>query len=291
MTDGKFRKKAPDTPKYTIEFIGDSITSGFGNMVIDGGGEGANFSTHTQDGTMTYATIAARATNASATVLSRSGICYLTGSDRDSMYPYYIQTAALPGKSADTGYWSFEENTVDVVVINLGTNDTGARINGQAVSYEQYKEHAVAFLQLVRANNPKATIIWAYGMITESRGDAIAAAVNELANAGDYDVYYCALPTMDRATEGVGVHGHPDALSHLISAVTLADFLEENAYLDLDHTTTLRDAVLIAQQYLPADHETLTAAAALLQDGCDSERAHSAVLAIIDACKAAFSAQ
>ncbi len=288
VTDGKFCKTPPKAPKYTIEFIGDSITSGFGNMVIDGGGEGANFSTHTEDGTLTYATIAARTCRSDATVLSRSGICYVTGSDRPSIFPYYTQTAALPDRSADTGFWDFKSNEVDVVVINLGTNDTGARIDGYPISAAQYQSLAYNFLKLVRVNNPDAVIVWAYGMLTPSGGDPIRAAVAQFNEEGDDEVYYCALPLMDTAAEGVGVHGHPDYLSHLRAAVTLADFLYENAYLDADYTTTLADALLIAPQYLPADADVLTAARTALADDCDSDTARQATLDVIAACQEAF---
>lgn len=290
ITDGKFRKDPPKAPKYSMEVIGDSITSGFGNMVTDGGGAGANFSTHTQDGTMTYATITARAISANASVLSRSGICYVTGADRDTMYPYYLQTAALPGNSADTSNWDFGKEEMDLIVINLGTNDTGARIDGKPIPTATYKELATNFLKLVRVHNPNATIVWAYGMMTHSGGDPIKAAVKQLNELGDSEIYYCPLPQMNPRQEGVGVHGHPDYLSHLISALALSDFLYENTFFSPDYTATLQDAVLIAAQYLPPEHSALTDAAALIATGCDNDQARGTVQAIIDACIAAFTA-
>ena len=288
ITDGKFNKTPPKTPKYTLEFIGDSITSGFGNMVTDGGGAGANFSTHTQDGTMTYATITARAANCNASVLSRSGICYVTGSDRPSMFPYYTNTANLPGNGADATDWDFKAHPTDIVVINLGTNDTGARIDGKPITATQYRELAYNFLRLVRVNNPDATIIWAYGMMTHSGGDPIKAAVEQCNDEGDDEVYYCPLPIMNHNTEGVGVHGHPDYLSHLISAVALSEYLEENTFLDFDYTPMLRDALLIAEQYPDVNADVLADAEALLSGSSDSKQAKDAVLAIIAACKSAF---
>ena len=288
VTDGRFNKTPPKAPKYTIEFIGDSITSGFGNMVTDGGGAGANFSTHTQDGTMTYATMAARASDCNASVLSRSGICYVTGADRDSIYPYYVNTANLPGNGADATDWDFDAHPVDLIVINLGTNDTGARIDGKPISAAQYQTLAYNFLRLVRVNNPDATIIWAYGMITHSGGDPIQAAVEQCNDEGDDEIYYCPLPTMNSTNEGVGVHGHPDYLSHLISAVALTDFLEENTFLYVDYTPMLRDAVLIAQQYLDNSADILLDAEDLLNNGGDSEQAKQAIQEIIDACTTAF---
>jgi lysophospholipase L1-like esterase len=229
-----------------IEVIGDSITGGFGNMISDNSG---NFTTATQDGTRTYAALAARALGANASVLSRSGICYVTGSDRDSMYPFYTQTAALPGKSASVDYWDFDANPVDVVVINLGTNDTGARIDGNAISAAQYTEHAVEFIRLVRANNPYATIVWAYGMMTQSRGDCIAAAVKQLNDEGDDDVYYLSLPTMSAAKEGVGTHGHPSYLSHLKAAGVLAEFLADELGATVDRGVMLAALCEFAEDY------------------------------------------
>jgi hypothetical protein len=96
---------------------------------------------------------------------------------------------------------------------------------------------------------------------------------------------------MDRNSEGVGVHGHPDYLSHLISAVTLSEFLLENTFLDFDYTPMLRDALLIAAQYPDADADVLADAEALLSASCDNEQAKDAILAIIAACKTAFTAK
>ena len=291
VTDGRFNKTPPKAPKYSIEVIGDSITSGFGNMVTDGGGEGANFSTHTQDGTLTYATITARAANCNASVLSRSGICYVTGSDRPSMFPYYTNTANLPGNGADATDWNFDAHPTDIVVINLGTNDAGARIDGKPITAKQYQELAYNFIQLVRINNPDAPIVWAYGMMTHYGSDAIRAAVEQCNDEGDEEVYFCLLPTMNSNQEGVGVHGHPDYLSHLISAVTLSEFLLENTFLDFDYTPMLRDAFLIAEQYPNADADVLADAEALLSASCDNEQAKDAILAIIAACKTAYTAK
>lgn len=243
---GGFCKTAPKEPSLTIEVIGDSITGGFGNMVSDNSG---NFTTATQDGTRTYAALAARALGANASVLSRSGICYVTGSDRDSMYPFYTQTAALPGKSASVDYWDFDANPVDAVVINLGTNDTGARIDGKAITAAQYTEHAVEFIKLVRAKNPDAMIVWAYGMMTQSRGDCIAAAVKQLNDEGDSDVFYLSLPTMSAAKEGVGTHGHPSYLSHLKAAGVLAEFLADELGATVDRGVMLAALCEFAEDY------------------------------------------
>jgi hypothetical protein len=115
--------------------------------------------------------------------------------------------------------------------------------------------------------------------------------VKQLNELGDSEIYYCPLPQMNPRQEGVGVHGHPDYLSHLISALALSDFLYENTFFSPDYTATLQDAVLIAAQYLPPEHSALTDAAALIATGCDNDRARGTVQAIIDACIVAFTAE
>ena len=125
-TDGTFLQ-APAAPAKTIEFIGDSITSGFGNLVTDGSGD---YTSATVEGTLTWAAIASKMLGANANVLSRSGIGYcrratMHGTSDNSFYDYYTKTAALPGTSVSTAAWDFESNPSDVIVINLGTNDSG----------------------------------------------------------------------------------------------------------------------------------------------------------------------
>ena len=128
-------------------------------------------------------------------------------------------------------------------------------------------------------------------MMTPSGGKPIEAAVKMCNDEGDDEVYYCPLPLMNREHEGVGVHGHPSYLSHLNAALTLADFLNENAYVDANYLPMLHDAALIAAQYLPADAAVLQRAHALLADGCESDAAKEAVRTIIDACHKAYTAK
>lgn len=218
ITGGKFLQQ-PAVAERNIEVIGDSITCGHGNLVTDGAG---SFSTGTEDGTDTYAVIAGKKLGAEVSVIARSGIGYCRGTSTGSMYDYYTKTAALPNNVSDDSEWNFTENKKDVVVINLGTNDSNAK-----VAEEYMKTEAIAFLELVREKNPDATIIWAYGMMGSKGATSIQEAVEQRNQDGDKAVYYLSLTEMDTETEGTGIGNHPTTASHQKNADVLAKFIAE----------------------------------------------------------------
>lgn len=209
-----------------IEVIGDSITSGYGNMISDGSGD---YTTATTDGTMTYAVIAARQLGADVSILSRSGIAYSRGLDSpyDSMYDYYTKTAALPNNAFCNTEWDFANNPSDVVVINLGTNDNYAKVNGTPVTDAYMTSEAVAFLKLVREKNPNAVIIWTYGMYEQNRTEAIRSAVAQRNSEGDSNVFYLQMKQADKDTEGLGTHLHPSIKTNIDRSFTLAEFIAQ----------------------------------------------------------------
>ena len=230
VTGGEFLDP-PAAPTRRIEVIGDSITSGFGNIATDAD---TNYSSSTVEGTLTYAVLAAKELGANASIVSRSGIGFCQGADSmDSFYTYYDKIAALPGTAVNNAEWDFAANPSDVVVINLGTNDNGAKIDGKAITDEQMTAEAVAFLRLVREKNPNATIIWTYGMMGGTRRAALEAAVKTLADAGDAKVFYLPLENYNAATEGVRL-GHPTVQADINRSIVLAQFIAEKTGWDVN---------------------------------------------------------
>lgn len=224
ITGGEFllyNKKS----NYRIEVIGDSVTSGYGNMVTDGLG---GYTSATTDGTKTYAVLAAKQLGAEVSIVSRSGIAYCRNLDsHDSMYNYYTKKATLPEGTCGNQDWDFQTNPSDVVVINLGSNDNVAMRDGIRVTDAYMTSEGVEFLKLVREKNPDAIIIWAYGMYEESRSKAIEAAVTQRNNEGDDKVYYLRLKQANKATEGIGAHLHPSIKTNIDRSITLAEFIAE----------------------------------------------------------------
>lgn len=259
-TDGVFME-APAAPARTIEFVGDSITSGFGNLITDGSGD---YTSATVEGTMTWAVIASKMLGADAQVLSRSGIGYcrntmIHGTTDNSFYKYYTQTAALPGNAVSSKVWDFENHPADVVVIGLGANDGGGTYNGASVTDAFMTSEAVALLELVREKRPNATIIWHYGLMGAPRAAALEEAVALRREAGDEKVHFLLQRQFNATTEGTGTHGHPSVQADINRSEDLARFIADVMGWEWDATPMLAAQRWWSEQYnTPEQLATLT---------------------------------
>lgn len=252
IQNGGFVTQPPKEKSFRIEVIGDSITCGFGNRVSDG--KPNNFSTETEDGTMTYAVLAAKALDAEVSIVARSGIGFVQNATCDSMYPVYTKAQALPRQTVSDDEWDFNAHPSDVVVINLGTNDNGATINGQKIQTEVYTEYAVQFIELVRAKNPDAVIIWTYGMMGRGAVEsALKAAVQQVRSSGDADVHYLSMDPLNSNLDGVGVAGHPTIQTDIERSLVLAQFISDQTGQDVDPSVALKAQVQYAKEYWLAD--------------------------------------
>ncbi len=140
----------PPAPIHKIEFIGNSITCGYGNL--DSVKEHP-FDITTEDHYYTYASVAARAVQAEhhAVCFSGRGI-YLnnTGSLDGTLPKLYKQISP----NTET-LWDFSRWTADVVAINLGTNDFYLGIPDSA----GFVNASVTFVKDIRKKYPLAKIL------------------------------------------------------------------------------------------------------------------------------------
>lgn len=139
-----------------IEFIGDSLTAGYG-VECSSGDE--NFSAPTQSAYASYAMVAARELDASAHLIAYSGKGAYQNYGGDLNEPMPVLWPRLFTTQAEPE-WDASAQPADVVVVNLGTNDFSA-----AISYDKFVGAYVALLQDVRARYPAATIVgvsWAH---------------------------------------------------------------------------------------------------------------------------------
>ncbi len=257
-TDGTFLA-APAAPSRVIEFVGDSITSGFGNLVTDGSGD---YTSDTVEGTLTWAVLAAKMLGAEANVLSRSGIGYcrnvvMHGRPDNSFYDYYTQTAALPEGTVSSAAWDFENHPSDVIVINLGSNDSGGTYNGGAVPDAVMTSEAVAFLELVREKNPHATIIWHYGLMGSPRRAALEEAVAIRREDGDEKVHFLLQRQFNATTEGTGTHGHPSVQADINRSEDLVRFIAQVMGWEWDAAPMLAAQRYWSEQYNTVDQLSL----------------------------------
>lgn len=232
-TDGSLIKPTEDKD-LKIEFIGDSITCGYG---VDEGLEG-QYSTANEDATKAYAYKAALKLNADYSLVSMSGHGIISGYtdsgeiNKDALIPpYYDRLGKSYGKfstvvSVDETLWDFHKFVPDIVVINLGTNDQ-SYCKEDETKRNEYVQAYVSFLKTVREKNKDAYIICTLGIMGASLYPYVEKAVEQYRmETGDQKISSIELKEQ-LASDGYAVDWHPSEVTHEKAANQLALYIEE----------------------------------------------------------------
>lgn len=238
-----------------IEFIGDSITSGEG---LAGSPEEGDWITQWFCASKTYAVQAAKALNADWSAFSQCGwgLCWGWDGNRNSVMPAHYENVCsvmwgdYQEKLGAHDKYDFGEGS-DFVVLNLGTNDNGAffqppwkdengkeypltKISDSEVGEEEnliITESTVKFLQLIRKHNPKAKILWTWGMIKLNVvPPCIKKGIDKYKQiSGDENVYSLELDSMEdveKLPEDKGSRGHPGPKTHKLAANAIVKMIK-----------------------------------------------------------------
>jgi lysophospholipase L1-like esterase len=195
-----------------IEFIGDSITAGYGNEDPD---RTHHFRPDTENASLTYAVFSAHKLKADWSCVAISGICLGAVAQDDPMPKRYSRVDPW-----NEGDWDFTRSIPDAVVINLGTNDANQKPFDEA----RYTQAWIAFFSDIRRHYPKAHIFCTVAPMGENPvqvrciGEAVAAANA----AGDARVHAVKLPSQDEKLDGIGADWHPTVKCHARLADVLA---------------------------------------------------------------------
>ena len=232
-------------PAYRLEFVGDSITSGEG--AIGAAGE-EDWVSPFFSAVNHYARMTADALRAEWRIVSQSGWGLLSSWDNDprcrvmACYDTVCGLADGPHNAALGAQQPcrFDAWLADAVILNLGTNDNNAMDNppwadpatGRQYAQRPTPEHlaaleqnAVDAIKQVRARNPQAWILWAFGMLGAGRMDAVLRAAVSRAAAEMNDSRLCYLP-LPAATAGtLGARRHPGVECHRQAAQALTTCL------------------------------------------------------------------
>lgn len=221
---------------HKIEFIGDSITCGYGTDDED---MTHTFSTATEDVTKAYAYKTAKLLDADYSMFSASGYGIISGYTADPQVrgaeelipPYYEAQCFSRDTFGDAGYpanipWDFSEYQPDVIVINLGTNDD-SYCQDTIEKQEEYVKQYVEFLKVVRKNNPKAEIFCVLGLM----GDRLYPRVCETAETytkltGDNHIHTVHIPEQD-GNVGYVIDYHPLPQMHTMASEVVAKAIKE----------------------------------------------------------------
>ena len=245
--EGELLSPPAATKRRKIEFIGDSITCGFGNEMPP---EAAQFSAEQENGLLSYGVIASDLLDADYQLICVSGIPLCWARDEgyrmrlpwapdftppvrtmEGYYPFADRFhEEREGKTQGFTRWDFTRFVPDAVVINLGTNDAfRIRVSGNDPAEEvHFQERYVAFLELVRAcNGENAWIVCSLGSMDYFLYDTIEKAVAQYrVKTWDTRIVCLKYGAIDPWGEGMGGLGHPNVKTQQRMGNELAALLE-----------------------------------------------------------------
>lgn len=219
------RAHAPRRP--LIEFVGDSISAGFG---IEGESGDCPFSAETENASKAYPALVTEALHGRARVYAWSGKGLLRNADeRDTeplpaVYGRAIPTEPAPARAA-------AREPANMVVVNLGTNDLLA---GTPPRHE-FQGALLALLDRIRAGQPSAQVLVVVSPMVwddDTRRDrsylreVIAETVRVRVENGDRKISLLELWNDPR--EGVGCQMHPSEAGHARFAREIAAALKRD---------------------------------------------------------------
>ena len=223
--------------KLKMEFIGDSITCGYG---VEGKSEAETFTTATENAEKGYASLTARALGADAVMTCFSGHGIVSGYTGDPAVrngselvpPYYekegrngfrLANGKLP-EEIDRDFSAFRPA---YIVINLGTNDMSwCGTDGERGA--QYAEGYTQFLKTVRKHNPGARILCALGVMGTLLNPMLAQAVERYRReTGDGQIRLLLLEDQNAARDGYGADYHPSETTQRLLAEKVTEAIRQ----------------------------------------------------------------
>lgn len=200
---GTLLERPADNQLY-FEFVGDSITSGYGtNAKADAG-------TNT-DATMGYPFLLSRSMNADHSIVSITGIGMVKGYVNETMPDVYKMLDRY--RSAKT---AFEPVRVpDAVFVNLGTND--ATMSSDPAKYIEAVKTLIGEIRAFYGND--VPVVWVYNSMRVDHSSHTLQALSEL--GGEAAKLYSFKMEMDSSS-----FGHPSANAHKRDAEALRAFIQ-----------------------------------------------------------------
>jgi len=232
--DGKLLPLSEHKYSMKLEYIGDSITCGYG---IDGVWEKDTFRTDIERADKGYAYLTARKLNADYNMISWSGIglssTYVDPSielpdnnwTMPRTWPYTDKSACIRLKK-DPVVWNASAYNPDFVIINLGTND-------QSWTRDK-EERTLTFINLYRGlleevhrRSPEAKIVCCLGVMGQLLCPAIETAVEKFKTEFPSAKIKTLTFPVQSESDGIAADWHPSAATHEKMAEQLSEFIRK----------------------------------------------------------------
>lgn len=230
---GSAIKPTPDKDIF-IEFVGDSITCGYG---ADDPVKENHFSTKTEDVTKAYAYKTAQALNADYSMVSFSGYGIISGYTNNDKK---VSNQTVPQYYTKLGFswspngsfvpanidWDFSGRQPDVIVVNLGTNDD-SYTKSESERQEEYAAEYVNFIKTIREKNPDAKILCTLGVMGDRLFEYVQKAADDYtAETGDKNIYTMKFDVQS-PDDGYSADWHPSITTHDKAAAKLSEEIKK----------------------------------------------------------------
>ncbi len=219
---GNAKAEKPDAPSRTIEFIGNSITCGYG-IESTTGTDG--FSYLTENAYTAYAMQAARLLKAEPVLVSFSGKgIYRNWADTVFYQETMLELYPRVTPQQPDLLWDFEKNRPDAVVVSLGTNDFSPPLGAVR---ELFVPRYLQLLRTIRSNyGTSVPVICLNGpMLTPEQRAMVESWIGQcLSELADPKSYYLSLSVCTPA-DGWGADFHPSQKTADRNASELSSFM------------------------------------------------------------------
>ena len=206
----------PKDKKLKLEFMGDSITTGWGVLAEK---SQTGFFTYEQDSTKSYAYLTAELLDADirTVAMGGQGVYRTCGGQEGVQFKRMFDMVLRQREGYDHSAW-----TPDVMVLNCGSNDVPG-----GTTLEQMYDEGSFLLDKVRKAYPNAKIIWVYGMMNNYYVDTLKKLTNDKRRAGDKNIYFLPVDLIYPRNDEVGAVGHPNVNASIRVSKKLAKFIEK----------------------------------------------------------------
>ena len=211
---------ARDTDKVVIEFLGDSITGGFGNLIDNGVSNPLELKN--QSVMKAYPYLVASKHGYDYRIVAQSGIALAKREGYLPFIDYYKCENYHLDKNKE--YTSSSPKDVDIVVVNLGTNDIGSELydteNPEHIhAYEKYYADLITSI----GYNKDTKILFVSGVWYNDPAITDGGVVKELNSRGYNNVY-----TMKLNKYKSGGGSHPSGKEHQEIANLIINYFKSN---------------------------------------------------------------
>ena len=218
VKDGELLPVELTDDRVKVEFIGDSITCGYG---VHGEPE-SEYTIREEDGENCYAAFMAKEMNWNASWISASGYgMYVeyTGDPENNVPKLYPYVNWFLDKELKCDKTEFEPK---YIFVNLGTNDSG-HLHDEKIK-AHFLEAYEKFLKELRETHPNASIVCVLGTLCEGVFEYVEQVVEKVKEQGMKDVYAFELPYHNVEEDGMASN-HPSIQTHQKDAKRILEYM------------------------------------------------------------------